>query len=151
MKQKTQQITIIMKKKKTKFRIIHLLLEIGFWIASSSSMALAQDTLSKAQKDFIIEQSFTVQEQKNSLLLKDSSIISLNVIISDKDSIIKQTDNQFKLSQQQTKNCESDNKDNVKIISKIKNKVTFLKTIICIETAAFVGTFVYIGIKSLTK
>ena len=79
MKQKTQQITIIMKKKKTKFRIIHLLLEIGFWIASSSSMALAQDTLSKAQKDFIIEQSFTVQEQKNSLLLKDSSIISLNV------------------------------------------------------------------------
>ena len=114
-------------------------------------MALAQDTLSKAQKDFIIEQSFTVQEQKNSLLLKDSSIISLNVIISDKDSIIKQTDNQFKLSQQQTKNCESDNKDNVKIISKIKNKVTFLKTIICIETAAFVGTFVYIGIKSLTK
>jgi len=114
-------------------------------------MALAQDTLSKAQKDFIIEQSFTVQEQKNSLLLKDSTIFSLNSILSDKDSVIKQTNNQFKLSQQQTKNCESDNKENEKMIEKLKNKILFLKTTICIETAAFIGVFTYIGIKSLTK
>ena len=140
-----------MKKKKAKFRIIRLLLEIGFWTVSSSSMALAQDTLSKAQKDFIIEQSFTVQEQKNSLLLKDSTIFSLNSILSDKDSVIKQTNNQFKLSQQQTKNCESDNKENEKMIEKLKNKILFLKTTICIETAAFIGVFTYIGIKSLTK
>ena len=146
-----------MKTKKRKLLITLLLSAIALPTASLGQ-TVSDSCFTQKEINFFISQSFTIKEQANTLLYKDSILSyndsinnALSVAIRDKNEQLYEAHHQTAIQSANYQNCKEDSKfdkDEIKRITK-KNKVAKFLNYVFGGTSLGFGS--YIGLQSLLK